>query len=336
MGTHPIFESDFDCLTERSLSSDIKMGMTTRMQTSRATKGRTPRRPTHVEPLGPQVRKLNSMPTLAPTTAEPLQRIRNTEAQGGHAAPTRNSAASALHLGRAACSVPEHDAMARKNERLKEVVKRERETVATMKSDFVVMEDALLREKASLQARVDELLAEKRDMATRHEDEIALLTEKHAAVQTQVERNHQREIAEQIKRADMLISDKQKSIDKLKQQIAENMRDQSSARHAQIEELRKKLIDAAKEANELKNELLRYRSDYPSSQVGRQSPQVRIGVCMNCIVMQQALTMANAALKAKMRELQRIERVGEGIRLGLQLNDLALDAMDPGTEKSNK
>ena len=71
-------------------------------------------------------------------------------------------------------------------------------------------------------------------------------------------------------------------------------------------------------------------------------PEVRVGVCMNCIVMQQALTMANSALKgefsdffvnftkisAKMRELERIERVGKGIRLGLELNDLALDAME--------
>lgn len=29
-----------------------------------------------------------------------------------------------------------------------------------------------------------------------------------------------------------------------------------------------------------------------------------------------------------MRELERIERVGKGIRLGLELNDLALDAME--------
>ena len=69
---------------------------------------------------------------------------------------------------------------------------------------------------------------------------------------------------------------------------------------------------------------------------------IQIGVCMNCIVMQQALSMANAALKcnslnfrlisikysAKMRELKRIEEVGKGIRLGLELNDLALDSLD--------
>ena len=32
-------------------------------------------------------------------------------------------------------------------------------------------------------------------------------------------------------------------------------------------------------------------------------PEVRIGVCMNCIVMQQALTMANSALKGNFQEL---------------------------------
>ena len=42
------------------------------------------------------------------------------------------------------------------------------------------------------------------------------------------------------------------AIDTLKQQIAELMTGQSSTRQAQIEELRKKLIDAAKEANELR------------------------------------------------------------------------------------
>ena len=31
---------------------------------------------------------------------------------------------------------------------------------------------------------------------------------------------------------------------------------------------------------------------------------------------------------AKMRELKRIEEVGKGIRLGLELNDLALDSLD--------
>ena len=42
------------------------------------------------------------------------------------------------------------------------------------------------------------------------------------------------------------------AIDTLKAQIAQMMMGQSSTRQAQIEELRKKLIEAAKEANDLK------------------------------------------------------------------------------------
>ena len=38
-----------------------------------------------------------------------------------------------------------------------------------------------------------------------------------------------------------------------------------------------------------------------------------------------------------MRELQRIEEVGKNIRIGLELNDLALNAMDSEeTRKSSK
>ena len=69
-------------------------------------------------------------------------------------------------------------------------------------------------------------------------------------------------------------------------------------RHAQIDELRKKLVEAAKEANELKNEIMRFRSTKDEGhRLNQPQPQQRGGVCMNCIVMQQALTMANAALK---------------------------------------
>merc|ERR1711976_401154 len=106
--------------------------------------------------------------------------------------------------------------------------------------------------------------------------------------------------------------------------IAQMMMGQSSTRQAQIEELRKKLIEAAKEANDLKTEILKYRKSNNSES----QPTVKIGVCMNCIVMQQALTMANTALKEKMIELKRIEEVGKGIRLGLEMNDLALDSIE--------
>ena len=46
---------------------------------------------------------------------------------------------------------------------------------------------------------------------------------------------------------------------------------------------------------------MKYRSD------NRQEPtRVQIGVCMNCIVMQQALTMANTALKGKINNSESI------------------------------
>ena len=100
------------------------------------------------------------------------------------------------------------------------------------------------------------------------------------------------------------------------------MMGQSSTRQAQIEELRKKLIEAAKEANDLKwalklklghpkriqfrTEILKYRKSNNSE------PQttVKIGVCMNCIVMQQALTMANTALKGNIIAIFIVCRLG--------------------------
>jgi len=263
-------------------------------------------------PLGPQVRKLASTPNLSP---KPATR-----------AP-RSSASSALHLGRSACTVPEHDAMAKKNEKMKELLKREKEQTQIIRDEFDEKEGQLLREKAQLQKRLDQLLAEKSQQAQRHASEIDVMAQKQREMMAQVELAHQRELSEQLKKHDTLITEKQKAIDTLKQQIAELMTGQSSTRQAQIEELRKKLIDAAKEANELRTEIMRFRNSKDENHRLNQ-PEVRVGVCMNCIVMQQALTMANSALKAKMRELERIERVGKGIRLGLELNDLALDAME--------
>jgi len=266
-----------------------------------------------------QVRKLNSTPSLSPKTST--------------RAP-RSSASSALHLGKAACNVPEHDAMAKRNERMKELLKKEKESVQVIREEFDEKESLLLREKAQLQHRLDQLLAEKTQQAQRHATEVDMMSQKQREMMAQVEKTHQREMAEQLRRHDTSVSEKQKVIETLKAQIAELMTGQSSTRHAQIDELRKKLIDAAKEANELKTEIMRFRGTKDENhrlnrpQEGMQLG-VQIGVCMNCIVMQQALTMANAALKSKMRELERIEQVGKNIRLGLELNDLALDAIDP-------
>merc|ERR1712131_309793 len=190
-------------------------------------------------------------------------------------------------------------------------------------------ESKLIREKAKLDQKIDELLRERTQSAARHNEELQLLNQKHREKQGAVEISHQKEISELIAKYENIIMDKQKSIDTLKAQIAQMMMGQSSTRQAQIEELRKKLIEAAKEANELKTEILKYRKSNNSEP----QPTVRIGVCMNCIVMQQALTMANTALKEKMIELKRIEEVGKGIRLGLEMNDLALDSIEKNIDK---
>ena len=48
------------------------------------------------------------------------------------------------------------------------------------------------------------------------------------------------------------------------------------------------------------------------------------------ILLLQKINLTNNS--AKMRELERIEKVGKGIRLGLELNDLALDQMEKNSE----
>jgi len=267
-----------------------------------------------------QVRKLNSTPTISPKSS-PLR-------------PTRSSASSALHLGKSACTVPEHDAMAKRNEKMRELLKREKESVQAICDEYDKREGQLLREKAQLQQRLDQLLSEKTQQATRHANEIDVMSGKQRELLRQVEQQHQRDLAEQLRKSEAVVEEKTKAISQLKTQIAELMTGQSSTRHHQIEELRNKLIEAAQEANDLKNEIVRFRSNQDDSHRlnQEQQPQVRIGVCMNCIVMQQALSMANAALKAKMRELERIEKVGKGIRLGLELNDLALDQIEKNGE----
>ena len=55
---------------------------------------------------------------------------------------------------------------------------------------------------------------------------------------------------------------------------------------------------------------------------------------MNCIVMQQALAMANAALKAKMKELDQIHRNAKSIKIGLALNDIALESLEKAQKDS--
>jgi len=220
--------------------------------------------------------------------------------------------------------------MAKRNEKMRELLKREKDSAQAIRDEYDEREGQLLRDKAQLQQRLDQLLSEKTQQATRHAAELDAMSGEQRELLQQVEHQHQRDLAEQMRTSDAILDEKQKAISQLKTQIAELMTGQSSTRHHQIEELRKRLIEAAQEANELKNEIVRFRSDKDDSH--RVNQHVRIGVCMNCIVMQQALSMANAALKSKMRELERIEKVGKGIRLGLELNDLALDQMEKNSE----
>merc|ERR1711953_622683 len=245
-----------------------------------------------------------------------------TSSPGAPKKVTSRASASALHLGKSACTIPEHDDLFKRNEKLKEALQ-------AIRDEYEERESKLIREKAILDQKIDELLRERTQSATRHNEELQLLNQKHREKQGAVELSHQKEISELITKYENIIMEKQKSIDTLKGQIAQMMMGQSSTRQAQIEELRKKLIEAAKEANDLKTEILKYRKSNNSE------PQttVKIGVCMNCIVMQQALTMANTALKEKMIELKRIEEVGKGIRLGLEMNDLALDSIEKNIDK---
>jgi len=277
--------------------------------------------------LGPQVRKLNS---------ENGKRLRNSRllrpepsSSASNELPKRNfksrASASALHLGKSACTIPEHDDMQKRYEKLKEVLKREKDSIQRIRDEFDEREGSLLREKSQLIQQIDELTRDKSKNAQRHNEELNLLIQKQKDIQAQIEKSHHRQMNDLITKNDLIVQEKHKAIENLKHQISTLMKGESSTRQAQIEELRRKLIDAAREANQLKNEILKIRK---SPGQANDTKPIQIGVCMNCIVMQQALSMANAALKSKMRELKRIEEVGKGIRLGLELNDLALDSLD--------
>jgi hypothetical protein len=278
--------------------------------------------------LGPQVRKLDSENGKRLRNSR-LLRASSDQSQQQAAQPKRafksRASASALHLGKSACSIPEHDDMHKRNEKLKDILKKEKESIQGIKDEAEEREGALIREKTKMQKIIDEMIKEKSKSAQKHAEELNLIKLKQNEQIGQIEKSHHRQINDIINKNGNIIQEKEKAIENLKQQISCLMKGQSSTRQAQIEELRKKLIDAAREANELKNEILKLRK--PSGKSNDPRP-IQIGVCMNCIVMQQALSMANAALKSKMRELKRIEEVGKGIRLGLEMNDLALDSLD--------
>lgn len=277
--------------------------------------------------LSPQIRKLDAAASMRSSRLIKNSNSSSPSNSDGKKKIISRASASALHLGKSACTIPEHDDMFKRNERLKEALKKEKETIQSIREDYEERESTLIREKSNLESRIDELLRDKTSSATRHANDLEMLTRKHLGIQSSIEKNHQKEITDLVNKYEQDIRDKQRANNTLKSQIAQMMQGQSNTRQAQIEELRKKLIEAAKEANDLKNEILRYRSSNKT-----ETQKVQIGVCMNCIVMQQALTMANSALKAKMMELKRIEEVGKGIRLGLEMNDLALNSIEKNME----
>jgi hypothetical protein len=274
--------------------------------------------------LSPQVRKLDSSRTLPPTVGR--QKTNRTSTLS-----TRQSSNS-LHMGRAACSIPEHDDMYKRIERLKEALKKEKEQTKIIRDEYDEKESVLLRDRAKLRDELDQLRDDRVKLTQKHEHNLTLIAEQHRKVQGQLEINHQNEIKQIYQKNEENIADKNKVIDKLKGQIAELMKGQSAERQAQIAELRKKLIGAAQEANDLRTEILKLQGSRngaapPPPETERKMPEIRVALCMNCIVMQQALTMANAALKSKMKELQQINDNATKMRIGLQLNDLALESL---------
>jgi len=277
--------------------------------------------------LSPSVRKLDSSRTLPPTVVRK-------KSMRSSLSTTRQSSDS-LHLGRAACTVPEHDDLHKRNERLKEALKKEKEQSKIIRDEYEERESSIVRENAKLKDEIAQLHDERVKNAQRHEQELALIAEKHRSLQAQIERNHQNELKQIFVKNDELVTEKNRAIETLKAQIAQLMQGQSKERQAQLAELRKKLVNAATEANDLRSEIMKLNAnrEEPRSSDSRElPPQIRVALCMNCIVMQQALTMANTALKAKMKELANINRNANKIKIGLALNDLALDSL----EKSQK
>jgi len=275
--------------------------------------------------LSPQVRKLDSGTKLPPTLAR--KKVGRTNLLS-----TARQSSSSLHLGRAACTVPEHDDLFKRNERLKEALKKEKEQTKLIRDEFEERESSILRENAQLKNERAAFLAEKVEIAQRHEQALHMVAEKHREHQAQIEKQHQTDLKLAYKKSEEALAERNKVIETLKSQIVQLMKGQSSERQAQIAELRKKLVNAAQEANELRSEIMKLNSS--RSEPGRATeagPHLRIALCMNCIVMQQALTMANAALKAKMKELDHIQRNASNIKIGLTLNDIALEALDTGS-----
>lgn len=254
--------------------------------------------------------------------------------------PAARGSSNAMHLGRAACLVPEHDDLHKRIERLKDAREKEKEKVAAIKDEYENKEQILLAELEKLRLENKEL-ADKSQVDTENfERELAALVERHNELTKQVEINHQKELRDMYSRHEDQIGDKNKSIELLKQQVERLMHGQSKERQNQIDEMRKKLMGAAKEANELRTEIMKLRksefptrrSESPAESNGKRVT-LNVGICMNCVVLQQALSATHQALKSKMAELSRIDRTARSIKVGLELNDLALAQLDKADDE---
>merc|ERR1712212_138705 len=187
MGTHPIFESDFDCLTGMSSKVPSRTGLG-HSSTSLARKKQS------ASNLSPQVRKLDAAGSMRSST------LIKTSSPGGPSTKklASRASASALHLGKSACTIPEHDDMFKRNEKLKEALKKEKESVQAIRDEYEERESKLIREKAILDQKIDELLRERTQSATRHNEELQLLNQKHREKQGAVTLGHQKEISDLI------------------------------------------------------------------------------------------------------------------------------------------
>ena len=170
--------------------------------------------------LSPQVRKLDAAGSMRSST------LIKTSSPGAPKKVTSRASASALHLGKSACTIPEHDDMFKRNEKLKvrfinrvgtrrnfnfkEALKKEKESVQAIRDEYEERESKLIREKAILDQKIDELLRERTQSATRHNEELQLLNQKHREKQGAVELSHQKEISELITKYENIIMEKQK------------------------------------------------------------------------------------------------------------------------------
>jgi len=255
--------------------------------------------------------------------------------------PAARGSSNAMHLGRAACLVPEHDDLHKRIERLKDAREKEKEKYAAIKDEYEVKEQMLMAELEKLRLENKELSDKSHIDSENFERELAALTKRHNELTKQVEINHQKELRDMYSRHENQIGDKNKSIELLKQQVERLMHGQSKERQNQIDEMRKKLMGAAREANELRTEIMKLRrTDFPSSRRPESPAEsngkrvtLNVGICMNCVVLQQALSATHQALKSKMAELSRIDRTARSIKVGLELNDLALAQLDKADDE---